>query len=386
VPVLLPEERANSTVTDRETGESVPAQRTAEGGLFFTANNVPALGWRVFDKIVADTAPEALLLSAGSDAYTWATPRFEIHVNEHTGGLDRVTDLQTAKAWVDTASGYHLNQFLHVSGGNGTAMIHAPHARATDLAVGTHESASVTLVENGPARAVLRIERKGGVSPVDTDLVVHSDGTFDFINVIHKEETLEKEGGYFAFPFGLNTPDQTSAYVEGPYGIFAVDQEQPPGACREWYCVNTFAASGNHSHSACVAAPDTPLFTVGDVNRGLWPNRLDGNRHILFAYVYNNYWHTNYKASQGGDIRCAFSVKLYNAPFDPVAATHFGWARAFDLTPGARNAVPGGQTGDATTQSLLTLEQGTVLRGELLVLDDNSRVLARLYNQSFGPG
>lgn len=386
VPVLLPEAQGNSTVTDRETGAFVPAQRTGEGGLFFTATNVPALGWRVFDRVSTDTTPEALLLSTGVDAFTWATPRFEIHINESTGGLDRVTDLKTGKAWVDEGSGYHMNQFLHVSGGNGTAMIHPPHARATDLAVATHESASVTLVENGPARAVLRIERKGSVSPVDTDLVVHSDGTFDFINVIHKEETLEKEGGYFAFPFGLNTPNQTAAYVEAPYGIFAVDQEQPPGACREWYSVNTFAAAGNHAHSAYVAAPDTPLFTVGDVNRGLWPNRLGGNRHVLFAYVYNNYWHTNYKASQGGDIRCAFSINVSNTPFDPVSATRFGWSRTYDLTPDAPKAILGSPMNNTTPQSFISLDaESPVLLGEVLHLDGNRRVLTRLYNPSQRP-
>ena len=204
--------------------------------------------------------------------------------------------------------------------------------------------------------------------------------------MIHKEETLEKEGGYFAFPFGLNTPNQTAAYVEAPYGIFAVDQEQPPGACREWYSVNTFAAAGNHAHSACVASPDTPLFTVGDVNRGLWPNRLGGNRHVLFAYVYNNYWHTNYKASQGGDIRCAFSINVSNTPFDPVSATRFGWSRTYDLTPDAPKAILGSPMNNTTPQSLVSLDaESPVLLGEVLHLDGNRRVLTRLYNPSQRP-
>lgn len=125
---------------------------------------------------------------------------------------------------------------------------------------------------------------------------------------------------------------------------------------------------------------------MGDINRGLWPNRNRGNRHLLFAYVYNNYWHTNYKASQGGDIRCAFSVKLSETPFDAADATRFGWARTLDMTPGSQKAVLGGQTANPEMlQSLLTLDDGPVLLGELLNLDGSGRMLARLYNPSSAP-
>lgn len=388
VPVTLNVDSPDGVpvVVDKGTSTQVPAQRAADGSLFFIAKEVPALGWRVLEIRPAEKniAP-ALLTASDDDPYAFATPRFTFHINEKTGGLDRLTDSTTGREWVDTASGYHMNQFLHVSGGNGTAMIHPGHTRATDLQVSTNESATVTLVENGPARAVLHIERKGGASPVDTHLVVYPDGTLDFVNVIHKTETLEKEGGYFAFPFGLNAPDRTTAYMELPYGIIAADQEQMPGACREWYTVNTFAAAGNGSQSAVIAAPDTPLFTVGDVNRGLWPNRNRGNRHVLFAYVYNNYWHTNYKASQGGDIRCAFSVSLAESPFDPAAATRFGWSRSLDLTPGAQNALRGVQPGGPPAQSLVKLDDGPVLLSELLSLDGGGRMLARLYNPGSSP-
>lgn len=385
VPVSLPAGLEGDTVTDRESGASVPAQRAPDGSLFFIANKVPAVGWRIFELTSTGNVPGAPLLTAGADPYTWATAQFRIHIHEKTGALERITDLKTGREWVDASSGYGMNQFLHMSGGNGTSMIHPGHTPATDLQVSTPDSATVTLVENGPARAVLHIECRGGASPVDTDLVIYPDGTLNFVNVIHKVETLEKEGGYFAFPFGLEGSDRSEAFIELPYGIIAADTEQMPGACREWYAVNTFAAVNNGVQSACVAAPDTPLFTVGDMNRGQWPARLEGKRSLLFAYVYNNYWHTNYKASQGGDIRCAFSVKVADAPFDPAEATRFGWGRALDLTPGILNAVPGARVDGAAAQSLMTLGGGPVLLGELLSLDGRGRSLARLYNPSGTP-
>ena len=385
VPVLLPADRTGDTVMDKASGKTVSAQRASDGSLFFIAEKVPAMGWRVFEVTSAGNDPGASLLTAGADPYTWTTARFQIHIHENTGGLDRITDLKTGREWVDATSGYHMNEFLHVSGGNGTSMIHPGHPAATDLRISTPETANVTLEENGPARAILHIESRGGASPVDTDLVFYPDGTLDFVNVIHKVETLEKEGGYFAFPFGLDPSDKTKALLELPYGIIAADEEQLPGACREWYAVNTYAAVDNGVQSACVAAPDTPLFTVGDVNRGLWPARVGGKRSLLFAYVYNNYWHTNYKASQGGNIRCAFSIRVSETPFDAVAATRFGWGRTLDLTPDIQNAVLGGRLDGPAAQSLVALDPGPVLLAELLSLDGDSRMLARLYNPSVTP-
>lgn len=380
IEVVLPEETRNKSIRDKVSGKRVPAQYTADGRLVFIAADVPAMGYRIF---VIENTPAPVkdaVLEQDGDAFSWKTNAFRFHIDPKTGGLDKLTEVATGKEWVDGSQGRTLNQYLYVKGGEGTAMIHPGSKPAEGMLIEfTHETAEVKLVENGPARAVLQIARSGqNVSPVDTDLIFRADGAFDAVNVIHKQETLEKEAGYFVFPFGLNAPDEARAFVDLPYGIVEADQEQMPGACREWYTANTFAAVANTTGSAYVAAPDTPLFTIGDINRGRWPNRLEGNRHVLYAYVFNNYWHTNYKASQGGDLRCAFSIKLSNAPFDPVEATRFGWERVLDMTPERKCFARAESCRGAAQRSFLTLDEGPVLLGDLLPA--NGGMMARLYN------
>ena len=382
VPVSLPAGAAGgcTVVKDLKNGRKAVVQRTASGGLYFLAEEIPPLGWRSYELTAGDALNgKALLSSSDSDPYTFSTPLFSFHVNPQTGGLDSLVNLETGEDWVEASSGYHMNQFVHVAGGR-AGIVYSDHPTFSDFTLSSPTQATVSVLENGPCRAVLQINSTGGMSPVETQLIIHEDGTLDFINTIRKTETLEKEGGYFAFPFNMNTPDRTTARMEAPYGIFAADQDYMPGACREWHTVQHFASVDNDLRSACIAAPDTPLFTVGDINRGLWPSRLGGNRHILFAYVYNNYWHTNYKASQGGDLRCAFSLNLSEKPFDETEATRFGWSRSLDLTPGVRNFTLGQEKPKNLSSGLVSLSDKSLIVSELLRLPGEKKALVRLYN------
>lgn len=54
------------------------------------------------------------------------------------------------------------------------------------------------------------------------------------------------------------------------------------------------------------ASPDAPLFTLTDINRGLWLKHLDIRNGYLFSYVMNNYWFTNYRAEHSGSSGSCF--------------------------------------------------------------------------------
>jgi alpha-mannosidase len=73
-----------------------------------------------------------------------------------------------------------------------------------------------------------------------------------------------------------------------------------------------------------LASPDIPLFCIGDVVQGRWPKQLQLVGGRIFSYVLNNYWHTNYKASQGGAI--SFGYRLTSdRSITKDQAFRFGW-------------------------------------------------------------
>ncbi|MBP1448747.1 MAG: hypothetical protein JZD41_01850, partial [Thermoproteus sp.] len=72
------------------------------------------------------------------------------------------------------------------------------------------------------------------------------------------------------------------------------------GACTEWFSVINTVISRGRVDVALYSA-DAPLFTIGDIFRGEWSGGLKPRGGLVFSYVMNNYWHTNYKAAQGGE-------------------------------------------------------------------------------------
>jgi len=69
---------------------------------------------------------------------------------------------------------------------------------------------------------------------------------------------------------------------------------------------------------------DVPLVTLGDINRGEWPEQFGKRPGTIFSYVMNNYWDTNYRARQGGHFR--FHYVVTNAPStNAQELSHTGW-------------------------------------------------------------
>lgn len=111
--------------------------------------------------------------------------------------------------------------------------------------------------------------------------------------------------------------------LEIPDGVIRPEVDQLPGACKNWYCVGQFVTLADHEAAVTWTAIDSPLVTFGDINRG---KRIDSLRLVngnVFAYVMNNYWFTNYKASQGGPLTFRFATTSAKTTSD-TNAKRFG--------------------------------------------------------------
>lgn len=249
---------------------------------------------------------------------------YRLEIDPKTGAVNHLYDKELNRELVDSSAPYGLNQYLYFSGIANTFK---------DVTGGS--IASMTK-ETRPGCVVMKIRGSAFNTPsLVSEVVLYNDAKrIDFLNSLNKTATYEKEAGYFAFPFSIRKP---RFYVELPNGVVRPDKDMLDGGCMAWYCTQDFVAAADDGAAVVWTAVDSPLVTLSDVNREVdqgsivgmpltsagtrWPVPMD-NGHI-YGYVFNNYWFTNYKASQGGKLDFRFSLTSMNA-YDPAAASRFG--------------------------------------------------------------
>jgi hypothetical protein len=138
----------------------------------------------------------------------------------------------------------------------------------------------------------------------------------------------------------------------------------------------------NADSGVSIATLDAPLFQLGALtderpnDRGTrsWRERTAPGRTV-YAYLFNNYWHTNYKAYQQGPLTYRFIVRAH-AGYDPVALRRFSDEQDSPLLVfPADPAAP-------ETQPPFALAGDPVTLSSLRVADDGAALVARLFNPS----
>ncbi len=293
-----------------DNGAAVPSQRLTTGELAFVAKDVPALGSAAFTIEAGDAAPEG---DARAEGTVLSAGGLTIEVDPASGAIVRLGSGISGANLVDTSKGFGLNDYLYVAGRD---------PAAPQRAHGT----SVTVKEAGPLLASLLVESAApGCRRLAREIrVVAGLGRVDLVDTLDKENVYEKEAVHIAFPF--NVPGGTTR-MDTPFAVVRPDSDQMTGSCKNYFTVQRWLDVSNSTGGVTLATPDAPLFEVGAVTCDPvsvgWLKQCVRPRTTLFAYVMNNYWETNYKASQEGPTAFRFSLRPHDG-YDPVHAHRFG--------------------------------------------------------------
>jgi hypothetical protein len=133
-----------------------------------------------------------------------------------------------------------------------------------------------------------QLDKKSGKLSIETNVL--------------KEPILTKESLHFR----LSLPQYCQMMTYGSAGL-KYPQSQLPGSNKEFICSDGLIQMQYEGYQMVIDSPDINLFEIGGImdenqSRGakVW-KRQDHDISQLFLYVFNNYWHTNYKAEQGGE-------------------------------------------------------------------------------------
>lgn len=293
------------------SGEPVAVQRLHDGGWIFLAEEEPALSSSVYRIVPAKTSAKA--------KKSLEAPVSMIGGNVLDNGLVRVAvdpakgtirSLKAAGADYEYAAGEGLNDYIY-------------SGRIAADPRGIDRVTRVEVLDDGPVAATLRIVSDApGCNALWRDVTVYRGlGRVDIRNTVDKQDILEHESVRFVFPFNFAHPEIT---MDLAMSEMHPEREQLAGVNKHYYSLLNGMAVGDLEHAVCLTTLDAPFVELGTPSGedyrlnprhgyGWWPSAQISP--VVYSWVMNNTWRTNYKASQGGVASFRYSLQISD-PFD----------------------------------------------------------------------
>lgn len=320
-------------IADRVTKESVPYVVLHEGPNFrqveFRAADVPSVGYKVYELRAAHTSTPASQIITST---TIESPFYRVELDPASGGIRSIYDKELNRELVDTQSPWRFGQYLYVTGGdeepNSILQYRAVSPRP-ELHPHAAKDGRVVSVEQTPWgwRAELASSTENTPEILTEIRIYKGEKKIQLIEEIDKKPELRKEAVYFAFPFAMTHPH---FQYEIQNGVVDPAKDMYPGSGHEWFSIQHWISVEQNGLSATVMPLDAPLATFGDINRGEWPTEFGHRPGNIFSYVMNNYWHTNYRAEQGGHFRFRYVITSA-VRTDEAVLSRMGWEESTPL-------------------------------------------------------
>jgi len=320
-------------IADRATKEPVPYRVIHEGPNYrqveFRAADVPPVGYKVYELRRAHTTPPAPQITTTT---TIESPFYRVELDPASGSIRGIYDKELKKELVDSLSPWRLGQYLYVTGGDeepNSILQYRAVSPKPELHVHAAKDGRLISVEQTPWGWRAELSSSAENTPeIHTEIRIYkNEKKIQLIAEIDKKSELKKEAVYFAFPFAMTSPQ---FQYEIQNGVVDPAKDMYPGAGHEWFSIQHWISVQQDGVSATVMPLDAPLATFGDINRGEWPTEFGQRKGSIFSYAMNNYWHTNYRAAQGGHFRFRYVITSATHT-DGAALSRMGWEESTPL-------------------------------------------------------
>jgi alpha-mannosidase len=343
------------------SGKVVPSQKLSSGEVVFIAENVPAFGSKSFNLEKAELKAAQINRSAGKIE----NDKFILKVNKLNGSIESLIVKNRNIDLVDRNSLPGLNSYYYVAG-------RYPSDKYTP------ESSSCELIEDGPVTSVIKVttEAKGSKSITNYYQLFNGLNKVVIKSEIDKEKIYTPEGVHLGFPF--NVPSGVM-HIDLAYGIYRPEADQLKAACKNYFTPEKWVDISNQDYGVTFVTIDAPMIEIGeittDANSFGWLSAIKPSQ-TFYSYVMNNYWGTNYKASQDGPVTFRYSIH----PHGMFISSDAERTAAEESDP--LIIVPVSET-DKEASSLFTLKSRGIVVTALVPQADG--YLVRLFNAGGNP-
>lgn len=269
-------------------GTPVASQLLHDGSLYFLADDVKGLSSK---KYSINKGEGIATGRCRADEHGLSNGKFAVSFDPAAGTISGIRNVAAGVEFVNNNFADKFNEYIYIHGRS------PKHGR-----VKIAPEPSFAVKESGPLLCSVEIGRKVMNSNSLTTTVTMYDGLdrIDIVNELDRPSIRSKEGIHFAFPFAAANP---AVRYDVAWGSVQVDMDQMKGSCKNYMTPLRWVDVSGDASGAQIVLRDAPLFEAGDItNDPKHYGWLRETRHngVIYSYVMNNYWETNYKADQPG--------------------------------------------------------------------------------------
>lgn len=307
---------------------------------------------------------------------------YRILINRQKGTIESLFDKKLGKELLDLKAPYQAGQFIYESLGKNRHQLEVlkldevTRRMMQDVVVSPE-------ITDGPVWQSIFIHgsvpgcaEKDGLS---YEIRLYKfEKKIEFLYSLKKFPVTDPEGGYVAFPFKLDN-GQLSYEVQG--GTVRPGKDQLEGSASDWNGIQNFVALKNANSQVVLVSPEIPLVQLGGLNLGKFSRIADPESNSVYSWVFNNYWTTNFRAYQEGELK--WSYKLTSSDDTSTAfATKFGWD---ERIPMPSRVFPGLVQDNASQwRSLFSFPEGLLLVSAR-PCDDKSGIILQIREVNGNP-
>ncbi|MEO1009913.1 MAG: glycoside hydrolase family 38 C-terminal domain-containing protein [Bacteroidota bacterium] len=359
-------------ITD-QNGQSIPAQlisSRSDGSLWaIWARDIPPMGYTTFRILVEESEKESVSRSKEVAKSVLENEYFRIAINPKKGTISNLFDKELKRELLDSTSEMQLGEFIYERPDNRQAMERLTNDNRDTVYVPIKKKITglsditVSEVTETPLWSSITVNGKIAECADSRGVTLeirlyHTVKKVELAYSMVKLPVTSPEGVFVAFPFQLGNNDQLAFDVQG--GTVYPGINQLEGTSADWNVVQNFAAVKGDGAQILFSSTDVPLVQFGDINTGRFYYTHQPKKPHIYSWVLNNYWTTNFRASQEGEMKWRYH--LTSSPDRSISfATRFGWNNKVPLLA---RVIPAGTStinDKVVSRSLMDLDQPNLL-------------------------
>ncbi len=342
-----------------ESGTQAPAQksRSRADGTYWNvwAADVPPLGFKVYRILPSQTNLPSSRPSRPTDGVL-ENDHYRVTIDPAAGGIRSLVDKDWNRELVDGDSPWLFGQFIleRISNRSQLEQFHLIGADRNGLSrvaleAGIDGSIWKSLIWSGETDTAV-----AGTRVRCEVRLFHPAKRLELHYTLVKKDITDPEAVYVAYPF-RGEKDAISYEAQG--GAVVPGRDQLEGTSSDWHAVQNFIRISSAGGHAVLCSDEIPLAHIGGLNLGKFQYIARFEKPHVYSWVLNNYWVTNFRASQRGELRWRYALTSHKQG-DLSDAARFGWETRIPLL--TRVFPPGGRQ-LAHSASLLKCDRDHIL-------------------------